>query len=433
MNDESDRARVAHEPTPASSESFELPMLTQAPTPTQPPKQAQAPTQAPAVSVEPQRRPLTRVELDIVGRTPRGPWTDIPDALWNDWRWQQRNRLRTADDLAHLIRLTDSERQAIAKTAGEFRMALTPYYAMLMDPLDPECPVRRQAIPRLEELDTAPTDLADPLGEENYMPVPGITHRYPDRVLFYVTHNCPVYCRHCTRKRKVSDPTSAASHDQLDLGLDYIRSHPEVRDVLVSGGDPMTLSDDRLDQLLTSLREIPHVEVIRLCTRNPVTLPQRFTPDLVKRLQKHAPLFVHTHFNTPRECSPEAARTLRLLADHGLNVANQMVLLRGVNDSAALIREVNVWLLRQRCRPYYLFQADLAQGISHFRVPVAEGLEIMRQLRGPVSGMAVPTYVIDAPGGGGKIPMVPAYVDHMDETTVSFTNWRGDRYEYPAK
>ena len=378
-------------------------------------------------------RPLTRVELDVVGRTPRGIWTDVPDALWNDWRWQQRNRLRTAEDLERVIVLSDDERRAIDETAGAFRMALTPYYATLMDPKDPECPVRRQAIPRMSELAVDRFDLEDPLGEERFMPVPGITHRYPDRVLFYVTHNCPVYCRHCTRKRKVSDPQTMASHDQLELGLAYIAKHPEVRDVLVSGGDPLTLSDERLDQLLSRLREIPHVEVIRLCTRNPVTLPQRFTLDLVKRLQKHAPLFVHTHFNTPRECTPEAAKTLRMLADHGLNAANQMVLLRGVNDSAAAIREVNVWLLRQRCRPYYLFQADLAEGISHFRVPVEEGLAIMRALRGPVSGMAVPTYVIDAPGGGGKIPMVPGYVESMDDELVTFTNWRGERYQYPSK
>jgi lysine 2,3-aminomutase len=374
-----------------------------------------------------------RVAADVLGHTPRGPWSDVPDALWNDWRWQQRNRLRTADDLARVVHLTDGERRAIDATAGAFRMALTPYYATLMDPDDPACPVRAQAIPRDDELRSHPADLADPLGEERYMPVPGITHRYPDRVLFYVTHNCPVYCRHCTRKRKVSDPTSAAAHDQLALGLDYIRRHEEVRDVLVSGGDPLTLSDDRLDELLGALRDIPHVEVIRLCTRNPVTLPQRFTRELIDRLAQHHPIFVHTHFNTPRECTPEAARCLRALADRGLNVANQMVLLRGVNDDARLIRETNVWLLRQRCRPYYLFQADLAEGISHFRVPVAEGLEILRALRGPVSGMAVPTYVIDAPGGGGKIPLVPDYIESRDEEQVIFRNWKGDRYAYPSR
>ncbi len=378
-------------------------------------------------------RRKTRVEVDVIGQTPRGPWSDVPDSLWNDWRWQQRNRLRTAEDLAKVITLTDGERRAIEATAGAFRMALTPYYATLMDPQDPDCPVRAQAIPREVELDKVPGDLADPLGEERFMPVPGITHRYPDRVLFYVTHNCPVYCRHCTRKRKVSDPTSAANHDQLEIGLDYIRKHEEVRDVLVSGGDPLTLSDDRLCELLGALREIPHVEVIRLCTRNPVTLPQRFTPELIDRLANFHPLFVHTHFNSPRECTPEAARCLRALADRGLNVANQMVLLRGVNDDARLIRETNVWLLRQRCRPYYLFQADLAEGISHFRVPVQQGLDILRALRGPVSGMAVPTYVIDAPGGGGKIPLVPDYIESRDEEKVVFTNWKGDRYEYPSK
>ncbi|HRE88888.1 MAG TPA: KamA family radical SAM protein, partial [Myxococcota bacterium] len=214
-------------------------------------------------------RPLTRVELDVIGRTPRGIWTEVPDAQWNDWRWQQRNRLRTVSDLERVLTLSDDERRAIELTAGAFRMALTPYYATLMDPNDPECPVRRQAIPRMSELEVDRFDLEDPLGEERFMPVPGVTHRYPDRVLFYVTHNCPVYCRHCTRKRKVSDPQTMASHDQLELGLDYIARHPEVRDVLVSGGDPLTLSDERLDQLLSRLRAIPHVEVIRLCTRNP--------------------------------------------------------------------------------------------------------------------------------------------------------------------
>ena len=377
--------------------------------------------------------PLSPVRRDVLGASPRGVWADVPDVLWNDWRWQQRNRLRTALEVARIVRLTDGEREAIALTAGAFRMALTPYYATLMDPDDPNCPVRAQAIPRRDELVRSPEDLDDPLGEERFMPVPGITHRYPDRVLFYVTHNCPVYCRHCTRKRKVSDPTSALAHEQLAAGLAYIGAHPQVRDVLVSGGDPMTLSDERLDQLLGALRAIPHVEVIRLCTRNPVTLPQRFAPETIAMLARHHPIYLHTHFNHPKECTPEAARALRALADRGINCANQMVLLKGVNDAAAIVRETNVWLLRQRCRPYYLFQADLAPGISHFRVPVERGLAIMAALRGPVSGMAVPTYVIDAPGGGGKIPMVPKYVESMDDERLVFRNWRGERYEYPAR
>lgn len=357
----------------------------------------------------------------------------MPDDRWNDWRWQQRHRLRTVEEVGRVIALTAGEREAIAATAGAFRMAITPYYASLIDPDDPRCPVRRQAIPSVDELVRRPEDLDDPLGEERFMPVAGITHRYPDRVLFYVTHNCPVYCRHCTRKRKVSDPGSAAGHDQLAAGLAYIREHPEVRDVLVSGGDPMTLSDERLDALLGALRAIPHVEVIRLCTRNPVTLPQRFGEDTIAMLARHHPLYLHTHFNHDRECTPEAARVLRALADRGINCANQMVLLEGINDDAEVVRRTNLWLLRQRCRPYYLFQADLAAGISHFRVAVQKGLEIMRQLRGPISGMAVPTYVIDAPGGGGKIPLVPDYVRSRDEERVVFENWQGDRYEYPSR
>jgi lysine 2,3-aminomutase len=392
------------------------------------------------VSVEAGRRwargasPCGPVVADVRGHSRRAPrWAEVPDALWNDWRWQQRNRVRTVEELEGLIRLTDDEREAIAATQGEFRMAVTPYYASLMDPDDPDCPVRAQAVPKLAEMARSAVDLDDPLGEERYMPVPGITHRYPDRVLFYVTHNCPVYCRHCTRKRKVSDPRSAAHNDQVETGLAYIRSHPEVRDVLVSGGDPMTFSDERLDDLLSALREIPHVEVIRLCTRNPVTLPQRFTPETIAMLRRHQPVFVHTHFNHPKECTPEAARTLRALADAGLNAANQMVLLKGVNDSAETVKATNLWLLRQRCRPYYLFQADLAAGISHFRTPVATGLEILRALRGPNSGMAVPTYVIDAPGGGGKIPLVPDYILEDDGDTIVFRNWKGDIYRYPSR
>ncbi len=376
---------------------------------------------------------LSRVARDVLGASPRGPWAHVPDEAWNDWRWQQRNRVRTAEDLARVVRLTAGERRAIAATRGRFRMAITPYYAALMDPDDPGCPVRAQAVPRPAELERAPWDLTDPLGEEAHMPVAGITHRYPDRVLFYVTHNCPVYCRHCTRKRKVSDPASAARRDGLRAGLDYIAAHPEVRDVLVSGGDPLTLSDARLDALLGELRAIPHLEIIRLATRNPVTLPQRVTPELVTRIARHQPVLVHTHFNSPRECTPEAARCLRLLADHGVNCANQMVLLAGVNDDPAAVREVNHWLLRQRCRPYYLFQADLAEGISHFRAPLSKGLEIIAALRGFTSGMAVPHYVIDGPAGGGKIPLIPDYIESWGEEKVVLRNYLGERYEYPVR
>ena len=373
------------------------------------------------------------VARDIAGDSPRGPWAHVADADWNDWRWQQRNRLRTAEALERVVRLTDDERQAIAATRDEFRMAVTPYYAALMDPDDPRCPIRAQAVPRMVERDRGPHDLDDPLGEEAEMPVPGITHRYPDRVLFYVSHNCPVYCRHCTRKRKVSDPGTAADHDQLALGLAYIAAHPEVRDVIVSGGDPLTLSDERLDALLGALRAIPHVEVIRLGTRNPVTLPQRLTPELVRRLAAHHPVYVHTHFNHPRECTPEAARCLRLLADHGFNVGNQMVLLRGVNDDAELVRAVNLWLLRQRARPYYLLQADLAVGTGHFRTPLGTGLAILERLRGHSSGLAVPHFIVDAPGGGGKITLVPDLIEEEDDDRIVFRTFKGERYTYPKR
>ncbi len=372
-------------------------------------------------------------DLDVIGDSARGPWADVDDSDWTDWRWQQQHRIRTLSELSRVIDPSEGEVRAIEATADRFRMAITPYYAALMDPSDPQCPVRRQAVPHLDELTVHPRDLDDPLGEDAFMPVPGITHRYPDRALFYVTHNCPVYCRHCTRKRKVADPRSAASHAQLDAGLAYIAAHPEIRDVLVSGGDPLSLSDERLDAVLGSVAAIRHVELIRLCTRNPVTLPCRFVPALVERLRRHQPVYVHTHFNHPRECTPEAARCLRMLADAGFTVANQMVLLRGINDDAAVVREVNHWLLRQRCRPYYLFQADLAEGISHFRTSVEAGLDIIRALRGHTSGMAVPHYVIDAPGGGGKIAVVPDHGLRREGGDWVFENYLGQTYRYPAE
>ena len=376
---------------------------------------------------------MSVLDRDLEGRSPRGPWADVSDADWMDWRWQQRNRVQTAEELGRVIHLTDDEQQAIELTSADFRMAITPYYAALMDPDDPKCPIRRQSVPVTDELSPSGFDLADPLGEEAHMPVPGITHRYPDRVLFYVTHNCPVYCRHCTRKRKVSDPRSAARWSQIDIGLSYIREHSEVRDVLVSGGDPLSLGDEKLERLVRELRAIPHVEIIRLCTRNPVTLPFRFTADLLERLKAYQPLFVHTHFNHPKECTPEAARCLRDLADRGFNVANQMVLLAGVNDSVDAVKRTNRWLLRQRCRPYYLFQADLAEGISHFRTPLGVGLDILRGLRGHTSGMAVPHYVIDAPGGGGKVPLSPDYGFEFKEDVLIFENYQGKTFSYPLR
>jgi len=309
-------------------------------------------------------------------------------------------------------------------------MGITPYYAALMDPDDPACPIRLQSVPTMGELQIAAADLEDPLAEERDMPVPGITHRYPDRVLFYTTHNCPVYCRHCTRKRKVSDPTSAAAKAQVEAGLAYIAKHPEIRDVVISGGDPLSLSDDRLDYILGRLRAIPHVEIFRLGTRNLVTLPQRVTEDFARMLRAHHPVFVNTHFNHPKECTAEAFEAARRLADAGCVIGNQMVLLKGVNDDPAVVKELNHKLLLMRIRPYYIYQCDLARGISHFRTPVEAGIRIIEHLRGHTSGLAVPQFVVDAPQGGGKIPVNPDYVVRHEGKRWVLRNYAGKEYEY---
>ncbi len=369
----------------------------------------------------------------VLARFPAGPrsiWKDVPEETWNDWRWQQRERITRLAQLEAVIRVTDDERQACLETDAEFHMGITPYYAALMDPEDPRCPVRLQSVPTMGELFAAPADLEDPLGEDRDMPVPGITHRYPDRVLFYITHNCPVYCRHCTRKRKVADPSSAAARKQVEDGLDYIALHREIRDVVISGGDPLSLSDERLDYVLGRLRAIPHVEIFRLGTRNLVTLPQRVTDDFVAMLRRHHPVYVNTHFNHPRECTREAFEAARRLADAGCALGNQMVLLKGINDDPRTVLELNHKLLLMRVKPYYIYQCDLAKGISHFRTPIEAGRRIIRALRGHTSGMAVPYFVVDAPEGGGKIPVNPDYVVRHEGKKWVLRNYAGKEYTY---
>jgi lysine 2,3-aminomutase len=361
---------------------------------------------------------------------PRSVWKGVPEPLWNDWHWQQRERVTRLDQLESVIHLTDDERRAVKETDAEFHMGITPYYAALMDPDDPSCPIRLQSVPTMGELTIAAADLEDPLAEERDMPVPGITHRYPDRVLFYTTHNCPVYCRHCTRKRKVSDPTSAAAKRQIEDSLAYIEAHAEIRDVVISGGDPLSLSDDRLDYILGRLRAIPHIEIFRLGTRNLVTLPQRVTDDFVYMLRRHHPVFVNTHFNHPRECTAETFEAARRLADAGCVIGNQMVLLKGVNDDPAVVKDLNHKLLLMRIRPYYIYQCDLAKGISHFRTPVETGIRIIEHLRGHTSGLAVPHFVVDAPSGGGKIPLNPNYVVSHEGKRWVLRNYAGKEYEY---
>lgn len=357
-------------------------------------------------------------------------WQDTPDSDWNNWIWQQQKRVKSLEQLEKVIQVTPEEREAFEKSNEMFHMGITPYYASLMDPEDPNCPIRLQSVPKMGELTILPTDLEDPLAEERDMPVPGITHRYPDRVLFYTTHNCPVYCRHCTRKRKVSDPGSSAANRQLEAGLKYIEEHKEIRDVVISGGDPLSNSDDRLEYILSRLRAMEHIEVFRIGTRNLVTLPQRITDDFARMLRKYHPVFVHTHYNHPKECTKEAFDACAKLADAGCVLNNQMVLLKGVNDDPKIVKELNHKLLMMRVRPYYIYQCDLSQGISHFRTPVEKGLEILEALRGHTSGMAVPYYVIDAPGGGGKIPLLPQYVVKHEGKRWVLRNYENKEFEY---
>ncbi len=361
---------------------------------------------------------------------PAGAWADVSPADWNNWRWQQAHRLRRPLDFERTVGLSEDERAAFAASADLFRVAVTPYYASLIDVDDPACPIRAQALPQPGELTTYPFELEDPLAEERHMAAPGVTHRYPDRVLFYVTHNCPVYCRHCTRKRKVADPHSAARTDDLDAGLAYIAGNPAVRDVLLSGGDPLTLSDARLADLFERLGAIEHIDVLRLGTRNPVTLPQRITPELCDVLRTVRPLYVHTHFNHPRECTDAAAEALERLADAGCVLGNQMVLLRGVNDDEHTVETLNRWLLKHRCRPYYIFQCDMAQGITHLRTPLRRGIEIVDWLRGRISGMGVPHFAIDLPDGGGKITLTPDYEVARDGDTITFRNGHGNTFTF---
>lgn len=361
---------------------------------------------------------------------PRSIWKDAAEKDWNNWIWQQQQRVRNLEMLRKVVNVTDEEAKAYEGSVEMFNMSITPYYASLMDPDDPNCPIRLQAVPKLGELHVAPEDMEDPLAEERDMPVPGLTHRYPDRVLFYTTHNCAMYCRFCTRKRKVSDPGSAAQMKQLDGALEYIRNHPEIRDVVVSGGDPLSNSDERLDYILGSLRAIPHIEMFRLGTRNLVTLPQRITDDFIYMLRKHHPVYVNTHFNHPKECTREAYDACRRLADAGVPISNQAVLLKGVNDDVKTFKELNHKLLMMRVRPYYIYQCDLSQGIGHFRTPIEKGFEIIEGLRGHTSGLAVPHMVIDAPGGGGKIPILPQYFLGKEGRKVTLRNFRNQKFTY---
>lgn len=379
---------------------------------------------APVGSLESQR------PHDPVSRR-RALFPTATDAEWGDWKWQLRHSVRDAKRLADFVPLTDDERAGLDETAKLFRVGISPYYLSLIDPSHPLCPVRMQSIPVRAEARVNPGELADPLGEDPHRPVEAIVHKYPDRVLFLATDTCSVYCRHCTRRRITRGGEAELTKTQLQLGLDYIRAHREVRDVLISGGDPLILSDERLEQILAPLRAIPHVEMIRIGTRMPVTLPQRVTESLAKLLRRHAPLFIVTHFNHPKEITPDARRACELLVDHGVPVENQAVLMRRLNSDARIIKELNHACLRMRVRPYYLHQMDVAEGCEHLRTPIEKGLEILQQLRGWTTGLAVPHLAVDLPGGGGKVTLQPDYVMERAKNETVFRNYRGERFSYP--
>ncbi|MBL0219065.1 MAG: KamA family radical SAM protein [Myxococcales bacterium] len=355
---------------------------------------------------------------------------DVPEAQWNDWRWQLGHMLTKVDELARVVDLSAAEREGLAASAALFRVGLTPYYASLMDPDHASCPIRLQAIPRALEADIRDEELRDPLGEDSHMPAPSIVHKYPDRVLFLVVDRCGIYCRHCNRRRLVGGDEPPTTAD-LDAGLAYIARTPRIRDVLLSGGDPLLLSTRRLDHLLGRLRAIPHVETIRIGTRLPVVCPMRIDDELVAALRKHHPLFINTHFNHIKELTPEARAGCERLVDAGIPVGNQTVLLRGINSSVRSLRALMRGLLRSRVRPYYLFQGDTVIGTDHLRTPVEAAMELYRGLRGWMNSMAVPMLVLDAPGGHGKVPLIPSYIESLDDERVIVRTYRGTRVEYP--
>ena len=363
----------------------------------------------------------------------QGLWQHVPESDWKDWTWQLKNRLTSAEQLEQYMALTPAEQAGCRFANHKLALAITPYFFNLIDRNDPDCPIRRQVIPREEEMVVSKEEMLDSLGEDVHSPVPGLVHRYPDRVLFLVTDRCAAYCRYCTRSRLVSNAQDYNFHPEYEQGLRYIEAHSEVRDVLLSGGDPLLLSDRKLDHLLSRLRAIKHVEFIRIGSRIPVFLPQRITPELCEVFKKHGPIWMSIHVNHPRECTAELREACDRLAFAGVPLGNQSVLLRGVNDDPEVMKALVHRLLRMRVRPYYLYQMDLITGGSHFKVDVRKGIEIIRALRGHTTGYAVPQYVIDAPGGGGKVPVNPDYVERITDDEVVFKNYEGQTFSYPLK
>ncbi len=366
----------------------------------------------------------TPYELPDVNSWRPAVWANVPDEQWNDWRWQMSNRISTYDEFARIIHLTPEEAEGL-KAETKFRTEITPYFASLIDPDDPECPVRQQVVPHSRELAGFEAMMRDSLGEESHSPVPGLVHRYPDRVLMLVTTQCASYCRYCTRSRIVGDATATFSRKQHDAQIEYIASHPQVRDVLLSGGDPLTLPPKVLEDMLRRLRAIPHLDIIRIGSRVPVFLPQRITDELVGMLRQFHPLWLNIHVNHPKEVTPELARACAKLADAGIPLGNQSVLMAGVNDHPDTIKALCHALVKIRVRPYYLYQCDLVAGSGQFRTSISAGLEIMEALRGHTSGYAIPVYAVDLPGGGGKVPVLPNYLISVSNDRAVFRNFEG--------
>jgi lysine 2,3-aminomutase len=362
----------------------------------------------------------------------QGRWSNVPASDWNDWHWQLRNRITKLEDLEKMMTLTPEERAGCLFAANKLALAITPHFFNLIDTSNPQCPIRRQVIPSIKESVVAPGETSDPVGEEETMPVPGIVHRYPDRVLFLVTDRCAAYCRYCTRSRLVSNAQAYDFHPEFEEGIRYIETHPEVRDVLISGGDPLLLSDAKIDYLFGRLRAIPHVEFIRMGSRIPVFLPQRITPELVAIFRKHGPIWLSIHTNHPKEITQELSAALERLSLAGVPLGNQSVLLSGINDDSEVMKSLIHRLLMMRVRPYYLYACDLIEGSTHFRAPIQKGIDIIRSLRGHTTGYGIPQLVIDGPGGGGKIPINPDYIQAIHDGIIELRNFEDRTYIYPT-
>ena len=394
----------------------------------------------PASTISPVNRLL---EYDVTPRVRRSSgnprtrqfrkafYPQVTDKEWNDWRWQLRNRVRTLEQLQRVLTLVPDELEALKRGGAMLPFAITPYYLSLVDPCDGQQPLRRTVLPSTGEFLRTPGEADDPLGEDGHSPVPGLVHRYPDRVLLLAVDFCSTFCRYCTRSRVVGSGEIAPNESRLELIFNYLRCNPQIRDVLISGGDPLALSDEKLDWILGRLRAIPHIEFVRLGTKMTAVLPQRITPSLCRVLRKHHPLWVSMHFVHPDECTPESAQACGRLADAGIPLGSQTVLMQGINDNVATMKQLVHKLLLMRVRPYYLYQCDPISGSSHFRTPVSKGLEIIAGLRGHTTGYAVPQYVIDAPGGGGKIPLQPQNVVGREGDYLLLRNFEGKTFRYP--